>query len=76
MGEYLLRNPLFITMCFNQEGGVNKGWYNNHSLEYTTKIIDEVKRLSVGRDVKINYKRAYIPKPNGSMPPLGLPSRA
>ena len=76
--RYLLREDIYINAYKNlyaNKGAGTKGIDNNTAdgfgKEYVSQIIDELKNLIYEPKA---VKRVYIPKRNGQMRPLGIPS--
>jgi len=71
VAKNLQKNEVYQVACINY---VAAGWEKKFSDKYLSKIIEEVKRLVTERPVAIDYKRVYIPKGNGKVRPLGVPT--
>lgn len=54
---------------------VCKGWYYNMALSEVFKINKLVNKILVKELADLDYKRVYIPKPNGKIRPLGVPTK-
>lgn len=54
---------------------VCKGWYYNMALGEVFKINKLVNKILVKELADLDYKRVYIPKPNGKVRPLGVPTK-
>ena len=76
--RYLLREDIYMTAYKNLYGnkgagteGVDNDTADGFGKEYVNQIIDELKNLTYEPKT---VKRVYIPKRNGKMRPLGIPS--
>lgn len=71
-GFKLLKSRAFQLMAFNY---VCSGWERNLSITEVNKILEEVTNLAKELKTEIKIRRVYIPKPNGKVRPLGVPSK-
>lgn len=54
---------------------VCKGWYYNMAINDVFKINKKVEKIIKTESAKLDFKRVYIPKPNGKIRPLGVPTK-
>jgi group II intron reverse transcriptase/maturase len=75
----LLSNPFDLLACFDEQpGNKAKGVDGVSKADYTVDLVERIKALSVSMR-SLSYKpkpsrRVYIPKSNGKVRPLGIPS--
>jgi len=57
-----MKNEVFLVQAFNH---VVKHWYQDLKPNQIAKMLKEVRNMVETQPIVIDYKRVYIPKPNG-----------
>jgi len=66
-----MKSHAYQVSAFNY---VHNNWHRDMDLKRVNKVLSEVKHLVETRATEIDFKRVYIPKANGKLRPLGVPS--
>lgn len=66
-----MKNDAFLVQAFNH---VVKHWYQDLKPDQIANLLDEVRAMVRTQPITINYERVYIPKSNGKLRPLGVPT--